>query len=133
MGLYLLVAKARRHDLLIGLLFALPNLLIIFFPASCVSPIRGIAIAQSLLFCTIAGFGALLGIVLGSVQRGVEPLVFILVLIFLSQFFLLRFAAGREPSEAAAKGGPGNGAVLFSAILTGLHQAYVYEFVLRIK
>lgn len=132
-GLYFLVAKARGRDFLLAFLLAFPNLLLIFFPASWVSSIRGIALAQSLAFVLVTGFGSLLGVVIGIASRTTEPLVFVLLLVFLSQLFLLRSAAQREPSAAAATGGPGGRWVLFSAILTVIYQAYVYEFVFRRK
>jgi hypothetical protein len=47
-GLYFSVGKARGKDILIGFLLALPYLLIVFFPSSWVSAMRGIALAQSL-------------------------------------------------------------------------------------
>jgi hypothetical protein len=126
-GLYFFVGKARGKDILVGFLLALPNLLIVFFPASWVSAMRGIALAQSLAFGSVAGCGTLLGFA----SHGTEPLLFVLVLVFFSQSVLFLSASKREPSEAAVQGGPGNGLVLFSALLTFTYLAYLYEFVIR--
>jgi hypothetical protein len=56
-GLYFFVGKARGKDILIGFLLALPYLLIVFFPSSWVSAMRGIALAQSLAFASILSVG----------------------------------------------------------------------------
>lgn len=127
--LYLAAAKAHGREVLAGCLFALPNLLILFFPSSRISIVRGVALVQSLAFCCITGFGLLLGFALQGTSK--DLLLFLLLPIFLSQGALLLSAAKSEPSEAAAKGGPGSPAVLFSAFIALIYLAYVYLFVLQ--
>lgn len=127
--LYLAAAKAHGREALAGCLLALPNLLILFFPSSRISIVRGIALVQGLAFCSVTGFGLLLGFAIQG--TGADLLLFLLLPIFLSQGALLLFAAKREPSEAAAKGGPGSPAVLFSACFALIYLAYVYLFVLQ--
>jgi hypothetical protein len=104
-------------------------LFILFFPSSRISIVRGIALVQGLAFSCVTGFGLLLGFALQG--TGADLLLFLLLPIFLSQGALLLFAAKREPSEAAAKGGPGSPAVLFSACFALIYLAYVYLFVLQ--
>lgn len=123
----LFIGKPRGEEALAGFLFALPNLLLLLVPASRPSIARGIALTQSFAFAGLSAGSMLLGLTL----RSVTPGLFLSVPILVSQVLLFRHAAQREPSEAAAAGGPGNGSVLFAALLTAIYLLYVYEFVLR--
>lgn len=126
---FLAAAKARGREALAGCLFALPNVVLLFFPSSRISIVRGIALAQSLAFSCVTGFGLLLGFALRG--TGTDVLVVVLFPVFLLQGALLLCAAKREPSETASRGGPGDPAVLFSACFTLIYLAYVYLFVLK--
>jgi hypothetical protein len=124
--LYFLAASGRGKDVLYGVLFGLPNLLVMLVPASQPSIARGVALAQSFAFACFTGFGLLIGLAL----RFTDLLVFLLVPIFLSQLVLFLCAAKRDPSEAEAKGGHANPKVAFSSVLTIIYLAYILHTLL---
>jgi len=127
MCLYLFVAKAKGNEALAGLLFALPNLLLTFIPASRTSITRGIALIQGFIFGGISALGLLLGLSL----RSTDVLLYLLFPIFVAQSLLFFSAAKREPSEAAEKGGPASETVLLSGFFTLIFLACVFELVLQ--
>jgi hypothetical protein len=126
--IYVLVANVRGREAQAGLLFALPNLLLTFVPASRISIARGIAMSQGLLFVAVLGMILFLALVTAHAPAfNVDALK--VAPLFLSQLLLLLSAAKRAPSEGQQSSY--DGSALFSATFNVIYLAYIFAFVLR--
>ena len=126
--IYVLVADVCGREAQAGLLFALPNLLLTFVPASRISIARGIAMSQALLFVAVLGIILFLALVTAHAPAfNVDALK--VAPLFVSQLLLLLSAAKRAPSEGQESSY--DGPALFSATFNVIYLVYIFAFVLR--
>ena len=126
--IYVLVTNVHGREVLAVLLFALPNLLLTFVPASRISIARGIAMSQGLICVAVLGVILFLALVTAHAPDfNVDALK--VAPLFLSQLLLLLSSAKRAPSERQESSY--DEPALFSATFNVIYLVYIFAFVLR--